>query len=75
MEAVCEPSLQELRRLRVTELRPGMVFAADVKATTGLLLVGRGQRATEALLERLRNFAMRVGIVEPVLCEMDAERR
>ncbi len=75
MEAVCEPSLQELRRLRVTELRAGMIFAADVKATTGLLLVGRGQRATEALLERLRNFAMRVGIVEPLLCEMDAENR
>jgi hypothetical protein len=74
MEAVCEPSLQELRRLRVTELRAGMIFAADVKATTGLLLVGRGQRATETLLERLRNFATRVGIVEPVLCEMDAER-
>ncbi|HVW25339.1 MAG TPA: response regulator [Polyangiaceae bacterium] len=74
MEVVCEPSLQELRRLRVVELRAGMVFAADVKATTGLLLVGRGQRATEALLERLRNFAHRVGIVEPVLCEMEIER-
>jgi len=71
MEAVCEPSAQELRRLRVTELRSGMVFAADVKAQTGLLLVARGQRATEPLLERLRNFALRVGIVEPILCETD----
>lgn len=71
MEAVCEPSARELRRLRVTELRPGMVFAADVKAHSGLLLVARGQRATDTLLERLRNFAFRIGIVEPVFCEMD----
>ncbi|HEX4341561.1 MAG TPA: response regulator [Polyangiaceae bacterium] len=69
MEAVCEPPAPATRPMRVVELRAGMVFASDVKAQTGLLLVARGQRATEPLLERLRNFAFRVGIVEPVHCE------
>jgi CheY-like chemotaxis protein len=72
MAAVCEPRAPATRPMRVVELRAGMVFASDVKAQTGLLLVARGQRATEPLLERLRNFAFRIGIVEPVLCELEA---
>jgi len=65
---VCEHA-PEVQSFGVEDLQPGMVFAEDVKAITGLLLVARGQRATPALLERLRNFQVRVGILEPILCE------
>jgi hypothetical protein len=39
-----------------------------------MLLVARGQRVTAQLLERLRNFNLRVGVVEPILCEIDPEQ-
>jgi hypothetical protein len=71
MAIVCQPKAPNIRPLRLHELRSGMVFADDVKAQTGLLLVARGQRASEPLLERLHNFGLRVGIVEPILCEVE----
>lgn len=50
----------------VSELIVGMVADQDVVATSGVLLVSRGHHVTAALLERLRNFHARVGIVEPI---------
>jgi hypothetical protein len=72
MATACAARAPEVHRLRISELRSGMLFVDDVKAQTGLLLVARGQRATEPLLERLRNFGLRVGIVEPIFCEVDS---
>jgi CheY-like chemotaxis protein len=43
-------------RLRVAELRPGMVLASDVVTVGGALLLTRGQEVTEALVERLRAY-------------------
>lgn len=37
-------------------LRPGMVFAEDVRSATGILLIARGQEVTERLVERMRNL-------------------
>jgi response regulator RpfG family c-di-GMP phosphodiesterase len=71
MLEVCQPAEPELRSLTLGELRTGMLLAADVKARSGLLLVARGQRVTTPLLERLRNFGVRVGIVEPIVCEVE----
>ena len=71
---VCEPRPPEIRSLKLAQLETGMVLAADVAAKTGLLLVARGQRVSLPLLERLRNFNLRVGIVEPILCEVEGER-
>jgi hypothetical protein len=42
--------------LQIRELRIGMVFGEDLKSSSGMLLVARGQEVTAGLLERLRNF-------------------
>jgi response regulator RpfG family c-di-GMP phosphodiesterase len=56
---------ETIREVSLAALRPGMVFASDVKLTTGTLFVARGYEVTESLLERLKNF--RAGSVhEPV---------
>jgi response regulator RpfG family c-di-GMP phosphodiesterase len=42
--------------VEVGGLRPGMVLAADLRSSTGALLVGRGQPVTAELVKRIRNF-------------------
>lgn len=46
----------EVRELPANAIRVGMVFAADVKTRSGMLLVTRGYEVTTGFLERLRNF-------------------
>ncbi|MEN9580868.1 MAG: hypothetical protein RJA70_3877 [Pseudomonadota bacterium] len=54
-----------IHEIGLTGLKPGMVFAADVKMVTGTLLVPRGYEVTESFLARMQNF--RPGSVqEPV---------
>ena len=43
-----------VRHVRLGEVVPGMVFAADVTGPNGLLLAARGQEVGRALTERLR---------------------
>ena len=51
------PALRvEVRELHPSVLRPGMVFAEDVKFTSGALLVARGGEVTAGFLARVRNF-------------------
>jgi response regulator RpfG family c-di-GMP phosphodiesterase len=69
----CGPRVPVIKELSLRDVKSGMLLAADVEAATGMLLVARGQRVTEQLLERLRNFALRVGVVEPILCEIDPQ--
>lgn len=56
------------RTLAVTldELRQGMILAADVQTSNGMLLVARGQEVSASLLERIRNFAAKLGVKEPL---------
>jgi CheY-like chemotaxis protein len=55
----------QIRELPLAAVRVGMVFAEDVKLTTGALLVTRDYEATASFVERVRNF--RSGMVkEPV---------
>lgn len=56
MHAASEPR-KEIVQMDLRAVRPGMVFAEDVQTGTGLLLVARGQEASERLIERIRNFA------------------
>jgi len=56
---------EDLRELRLRELRPGMVLAEDLRMVSGVLFVGRGYVVTETFVERCKNF--RAGLVrEPV---------
>ncbi len=50
----------------VAQIRPGMVLDQDVLTTTGLVLVRKGERVSEVLARRLENFALSVGVVEPI---------
>jgi hypothetical protein len=47
----------EVRELPVTSLRPGMIFAQDVRNQKGILFVARGQEVTRGLVEKLKLFA------------------
>ena len=56
----------ELRVLKSAELRPCMVVDQDVRAKNGLLLLAKGQEVTPSVLGRLKAFAARTGIAEPI---------
>jgi len=43
-----------------------MLVDQDVRSKMGLLLLAKGQEVTPSVLGRLRAFAAKVGIVEPV---------
>ncbi|HXK17023.1 MAG TPA: response regulator [Polyangiaceae bacterium] len=67
---VCQPRAPELRELPLDKIESGMILAADVKSKTGILLMAHGQLVTEPLLQRLRNIHARLGVVQPILCEL-----
>lgn len=62
----------EVHELSVAELRVGMTFAEDVRSTGGVLLVARGQRVSDQLIDRLANLSP--GFVHEPLRAVDAER-
>jgi response regulator RpfG family c-di-GMP phosphodiesterase len=49
------PSTIAIEDMRLSQVRVGMVFAADVRAETGMLLVARGQEVGVGLVERIRH--------------------
>ncbi len=51
-----EARRDEVREIPVAAVRVGMVFAEDVKLTTGTLLVARGYEVTAGFVERVENF-------------------
>jgi response regulator RpfG family c-di-GMP phosphodiesterase len=54
-----------VKSVRVADVTRAMKFHEDVYATDGLLLVSEGQEANFAIISRLRNFAMGIGVVQP----------
>jgi CheY-like chemotaxis protein len=54
--ASSESGREQLREFPLSALRVGMVFAEDVKFSTGALLAARGYEVTASFLERARNF-------------------
>jgi CheY-like chemotaxis protein len=56
-----------LHELTVHQVRPGMLLDADVETITGMTLVRKGERVTEAVAMRLTNFAKTVGVREPIM--------
>lgn len=53
------------RMVPLSKLKVGMVFAEDVRSTTGILLAARGFEVTEGFIERVRN--LRSGSVADVV--------
>lgn len=52
----------ESTKLGPDDVHSGMVIDADLKASSGALLLPKGRRMTPALLERLRAYARGIGI-------------
>ncbi|GAA0276628.1 response regulator [Cryptosporangium japonicum] len=50
----------------INQLKVGMRFVRDVKATNGAILVRKGDRVTDTVRVRLQNFKTYVGVVEPL---------
>lgn len=57
LRAVLGAQVDQAQELPLKALKPGMVFAADVRSRSGTLLMARGQTVTPGLLERMRNLA------------------
>jgi response regulator RpfG family c-di-GMP phosphodiesterase len=56
---------EELLELPLTDVRVGMIFAFDVVAENGLVLIGRGQSATPSLVRRIQNHWRDIALREP----------
>lgn len=56
----------EVRSVSVEQLSRGMVFAQEVRSTSGLLLIAQGQEVTASLQIRLRNIAANGGLHGPL---------
>jgi hypothetical protein len=44
-----------MENMRLSQVRVGMVVAADVRAENGMLLVARGQEVGVSLVDRIRH--------------------
>ena len=60
---------EEITQLELTidELKEGMLLAEDVRTKKGQLLITKGNTVSNALIERLKNFATSVGVKEPIV--------
>ena len=57
LQEVCgSRSDESIHEISLSELKVGMIFASDVKMTTGTLFVARGYEVTESFLQRIGNF-------------------
>ncbi len=66
LESMRFEKVEEIKKtVRVRDLSIGMIAHEDIEAVNGLLLVPKGQKITYPVLERLRNFSKRIGVVEP----------
>ncbi len=57
--------LDDLIEVRLNAVRAGMIFAFDVVAENGLVLIGRGQEATPSLVRRIQNHWHDMRLREP----------
>ena len=60
------------RMVQLSDLEPGLVLAQDVINAEGRLLVGRGTRMNDVLIERLTHFVKSQGLASSLLVEMDS---
>jgi response regulator RpfG family c-di-GMP phosphodiesterase len=59
-------------RVAPRALQTGMVLAQDVRTATGVLLIGRGQQVTPAMVGMVHNWIERGGLTEPVLASLES---
>lgn len=59
-----EGETMQLRKVLTTKLQTGMILQQEIRTRPGMLVVGKGQEITHALLIKLDNFA-RTGAIDP----------
>ncbi len=65
--SLCETEIHyEEKLIKLNELKPKMILAEDILSTTGLLLITKGQEATQSLIVRLQNVQNTTGVKEPI---------
>ncbi|HEX7651891.1 MAG TPA: HD domain-containing phosphohydrolase [Verrucomicrobiae bacterium] len=52
--------------VNIEELHPGMVLLSDIETESGMLLIPHGGKLTPVMLEKIRNFALVVGVRQPI---------
>lgn len=60
---------RQVRDVGVTELHAGEVLVSDVRTTSGTLLVSAGNRITDTMINRLKNYAEFDGVREPIFVQ------
>ncbi len=53
--------------VNINGLKEDMIVAENVKSVDGRLLIRAGHEMTESLIQRLKNFALTVGVVQPIM--------
>jgi response regulator RpfG family c-di-GMP phosphodiesterase len=61
---------KSIRSISVAELEVGQMLLSDILTGTGALLITAGNRVSESLRERVRNFARLQGVREPIRVEI-----
>ncbi len=62
-----------IKSVKVAALTTAMIIAEDVFTTDNVLLASRADRVSDAVIRRLKNFAMSTGVVEPIKVVMAAD--
>jgi response regulator RpfG family c-di-GMP phosphodiesterase len=69
-----KPTRKLIRSVSVAELEVGQMLLSDVITGSGALLIAAGNRISESLREKIRNFAKIQGIREPIKVEIIEHR-
>jgi response regulator RpfG family c-di-GMP phosphodiesterase len=73
LEAVLSiDSEREMAYVKLAELHPGMVLAADLRTSDNTLLVSRGQELTARTIMRIKTWSDHTSIAEPVAVYVQA---
>lgn len=60
---------REVRSVSVSDLQPGLILVSDVRTAGGVLLVSAGNRMTETMINRLKNYSEFDGVREPIFVQ------
>lgn len=61
---------REVKYVTIKELCEGQVLVSDVRAPSGTLLIGSGNRISITMINRLKNYAEFDGVREPIMIQV-----
>ena len=54
----------------VADLKPGHIVVSDIQARSGAVLLSRGSRLSDMIVQRLRNYSSLGDVQEPVMVQI-----